>query len=224
MRICLISDVHANAPALEAVLSVVSDCERILHAGDVVGYNPYPDAVVRQFQQADIESIAGNHDRAVLSGDTSRQSEAMNISTSWNLNEIENHTREYLGSLPQELRVEVGGQTIQVTHGSYRDPNEYVYPTDLTMDFFENIDDDVDLLVGGHTHYPLATRVADVRYVNPGSVGLPRDGDPRASFVILDTETDSLKWSRVDYDRERVQRDILSSELSDIAAEALSDS
>lgn len=215
MKLCVISDVHSNEPALTAVLDDANDTDRTVHAGDVVGYGPHPSATIEKFESNGIDSIQGNHDNAVACGDTTAGSDTMRSSTEWTAGEVTDGERRYLSRLPTDMTIETGRATILVTHGSYRDPDEYVYPTDLTLDLFDDLDDGVDVLIGGHTHYPLVTQVKAVTYLNPGSVGLPRDGDPRASYAVYDTETGSIELRRVEYDRDEVVDTIESTGIPD---------
>jgi diadenosine tetraphosphatase ApaH/serine/threonine PP2A family protein phosphatase len=220
MRIALLSDIHSNLPALDAVLAAAGQVDAVWHLGDVVGYGPDPDGVVARLREHDALGVRGNHDAAALGGseidwfnpDARRAME-------WTRAAIGPDTRAWLAALP-ERRVEAG---CDLVHGSPREPLwEYVTSVGVARDNLELLD--VEIGLHGHTHVPVAwvrdgKRVELVRgrpghpfelagrrvLVNPGSVGQPRDGDPDASFAILDVEAGVVEWRRVSYDVAGVQ-------------------
>lgn len=204
MEIGLISDVHANLPALDAVLDDLQHVDRIVHAGDIVGYNAFPREVIECFQQQEIDSIAGNHDRGVSNSDVfDFRRPALEI-INWTTDNLTTENKEFIDRLPTELELEIDGYTILIVHGSPCEPDEYVYPTDLTLELVENLDESVDVLIWGHTHYSTVTKLDGVLLVNPGSVGQPRDGDWRASYAIFDTHTGTVELRRQEYNIDRV--------------------
>jgi predicted phosphodiesterase len=211
MRICLLSDVHSNLPALDAVLAAAGPVDAVWHLGDVVGYGPDPDDVVGRLRELGAIGVRGNHDAAACGGseidwfnpDARRAME-------WTRSAISEDTRAWLTALP-ERRTEAG---CALVHGSPREPLwEYVTSTSVARDNLRLLD--VPLGLHGHTHVPAAwiddgDRVELVRgrpgqrlelggrraLVNPGSVGQPRDGNPDASFAILDVEAGTVEWGR----------------------------
>lgn len=220
MRIALISDVHSNLPALDAVLAAAGEVDALWHLGDVVGYGPDPDGVVARLREVGAVGVRGNHDAAAIGGseidwfnpDARRAAE-------WTRGVISDETRAWLTALP-ERRTEDG---CDLVHGSPREPLwEYITSTEVARDNLTFLQVDVGL--HGHTHVPVAwvedgRRVELVRgkrgrrleiggrraLLNPGSVGQPRDGDPDASFAILDLGADTIEWHRVAYDIRAVQ-------------------
>ena len=214
MRIAILSDIHANLPALDAVLAALGPVDSVWQLGDVVGYGPHPDEVVARLEALGAVGVRGNHDAAALeprlpSGSTPTRGCAIE----WTAGRIGPATRSWLGALPD--RREQGGVTL--VHGSPRDPTwEYVMTAPearANLPAFRTAH-----LVHGHTHVPIAFRESrgrietidagdgatltlDDRRVlaNPGSVGQPRDGDPRASAMVLDTVRSLLTWHRVAY-------------------------
>lgn len=199
MQVGFISDVHANLPALNAVLNDLQDVDRVCSCGDIVGYNAFPEEVIERFRDEGIDSISGNHDRAVVGENAFEFPNPAREVIDWTSNRISNENRSFLAQLPATLRLHIDGNTIQIVHGSPYDLNEYIYPTDLTLNLVDDLDDEVDILVWGHTHYPVVTKLNGVLLLNPGSVGQPRDGDWRASYAVFDTQTDWVELRRQEY-------------------------
>lgn len=211
MRIALLSDVHANLPALESVLDDLSprSIDRIICAGDVVGYYPYPREVIRKFRTENITSVLGNHDHAVITDTPSNFSIPAKRAADWTRRQLSHSDIDYLGDLPSEIREKVDNVDIYVTHGSPTDQlNQYIFSKDVReqriSDWFEIAP---DLIVLGHTHRPMEIEIEGTQVVNPGSVGQPRDGDPRSSYAIFDTVTASVEFHRVEYDIEETARE-----------------
>lgn len=203
MKLGVISDVHANFPALDAVLQDLQHTDQIIHAGDVVGYNAFPKEVIRYFQREEIDSISGNHDRKVLEEDSFDFPDPAEEVIDWTRSVLSEEDKQFISQLSSSSRLEIDGYTIQVVHGSPSDMSEYVYPTDLTLELVENLDDEVDILIWGHTHYSVVTKLNGILLLNPGSVGQPRDGDWRTSYAVFDTQTGNIELKRAEYDIHR---------------------
>lgn len=212
MKIGLLSDIHANFHALQAVLDELEkrEIEKIIHAGDIVGYNPNPDRVINELRKRDILSVQGNHD-AVTANETAieKKSELMEKSSEWTRGQLDAEEISYLRDLPKERLIEIENTELRIVHGSPRERDEYIYPEDITQELV----DTEDILVYGHTHYPVVASVPSGLIINPGSVGQPRDGDPAASFAILDTNTLSVNLQRVSYPIETVKQEIIDESL-----------
>jgi len=204
MLVGIISDVHSNLPALQAVLSALKrrGVSRILCAGDLVGYYTFPNEVLELAGRTGVHSILGNHERAVVSGDFSGLNDMAARAARWTAGRLTPASLERLRSLKSRDRLELGGRLFLVVHGSPRDDDEYVYP--LTADTWPFRDLDVDILVMGHTHVQWQGRFGRLLAINPGSVGQPRDGDPRAAFATLETRDLTAGLHRVDYDQSEV--------------------
>ena len=220
MRIAVLSDIHSNLLALDAVLAAIGPVDAVWHLGDVVGYGPDPDAVVARLRTIGATGVKGNHDAAAVGGseidwfnpDARRAME-------WTRTTISRATSAWLEALPQTLSR--GEWTL--VHGSPREPLwEYVTSVPVARANLALLGSRVGL--HGHTHLPVAFVEEDGRIdvvspgdgsvlelrgrralVNPGSVGQPRDGDPRSSFLVLDTDADTVSWHRTGYDIAAVQ-------------------
>jgi len=223
LRNLVISDIHSNLEALEAVLDDAGSVDEIWCLGDVVGYGPDPNGCIELLESMPHQSIAGNHDWATVGkldlDDFNRDARQANL---WNREQLTPRSLAYLNSLSERLIV--GEFTL--VHGSPRHPIwEYVMDAATA---FENFAYFAGLFCFvGHTHVPAVfgldgaqERVADLMpclnvpveldtgrlIINPGSVGQPRDGDPRASYVVLDTGANTVEYYRVPYPIEVTQK------------------
>jgi predicted phosphodiesterase len=218
MRVAIISDIHANRHAFEAVLTEISSgpAEEIWCLGDLVGYGAEPDVCVELAREHTAVCLAGNHDLAVT-GEVPLEdfSRAAGVAVRWTQSVMKPANREYLATLrPVGTRAKIG-----LYHASPRDPVwEYVLSAllaDLCLDSQEH-----RVCLVGHTHVALSFERSDGErargelrpdggaldysrgdwLLNPGSVGQPRDGDPRAAWVLLDLEDQTARFHRCDYD------------------------
>lgn len=202
MRTAIISDVHANLAALNAVLGEIDSMgiSNIISAGDVVGYYPFPNEVIQLFKQRAVVGIAGNHDRAVLRTRISSMNPIAGQAAQWTARELSETSRDYLANLPPRTHLTIGGKLVGLYHGSPRDDVEYVFEEEAEPELLRLSGS--RLLVLGHTHVPFVHRSNEGTIVNPGSVGQPRDGDPRACFMVYDSTKDDFTIRRTEYDIE----------------------
>ena len=218
MRIALLSDVHSNLAALDAVLAhaIGERYEAVWHMGDLVGYGPDPNAVVARMIAEGARCVMGNHDAAAVG---TIGIEAFNgpaaEAAQWTMSTITDASRAYLAALPQ---MEEDGLFTRV-HGTASDPIwEYLSTYEAASRHFAAVQ--TQFSVVGHTHLPLVVRELDDGAVdastpnegdlvelgegrvclNPGGVGQPRDGDPRSAYALLDTAEGSVTFHRVSYD------------------------
>ena len=198
MRVGVISDVHANRLALEAVLSELSDVDALVCAGDVVGYNPWPADCIDAVQELDVPTVMGNHDRAVATGRRFRGNSMADAGVRYAREVLDDDRLEWLGGLPSE-RTAVDGR-MKIVHGHPEDPDRYTYPER----FSANLLGEEEILVLGHTHVQHHERYEEGIVLNPGSVGQPRDGDPRAAYAVVDVDAMDVEERRVEYDIGRV--------------------
>ncbi|WP_254864505.1 metallophosphoesterase family protein [Halovivax gelatinilyticus] len=215
MQIALISDVHANRVALEAVFDDCPPVNAVVCAGDVVGYNPWPGECVDRLREGDVPTVMGNHDRAVVEERGFRGNEMADAGVEYASAELTDEQRAWLASLPERRRLFDG--RVRVVHGHPDDPDRYTYPER----FSPRLLDEEDVLVLGHTHVQHVERYAEGIVVNPGSVGQPRDGDPRAGYAILDLDALTVDLHRVEYDVRAVQEAIHEAELPERTASRL---
>ncbi|MFQ3648566.1 MAG: metallophosphoesterase family protein [Aggregatilineales bacterium] len=220
--ITIISDIHGNLPALEAVLADIDarPPTPIYCLGDLVGYGTWPNEVIEIIRQRDIPTIMGNYDQGVghSSDDcgcaykTDVERRRGELSIAWtNAHTTDDH-KAYLRALPMTRPVQVGDLTVLLVHGSPRKVNEYMFE-DRADDYFERLFEgtNADVMVCGHTHLPYHKVLPSGRHViNAGSVGKPKDHDPRAGYIVLTAHGRDLnvEFVRVPYDVERAAQAI----------------
>jgi putative phosphoesterase len=224
MRVALFSDVHSNLPALEAVLADVAAAgvDERYALGDLVGYAPWPNEVLERLQAEGITSVMGNYDEGTgFDMDecgcayTDPIEEALgDQSFAWTKAHTNAANKAWLRSLPREIRFEADGKRYLLVHGSPRRINEYLYEDKPDATFARiAAGANADVIVCGHTHRPYDKTVGAARFINDGSAGKPKDGDPRACWTLLDTATGAVEFQRVEYDIERTAQAILASDL-----------
>jgi len=221
VRVAVLSDIHGNRPALDAILARLPSFDALWQLGDIVGYGPYPVEVIAQLERLGASGVRGNHDAAALGViGTEWFNDDARTAVEWAARRLTEPAAAWLSTLP-EKRLH-GAFTL--VHGSPRDPTwEYVYTAPVARACFERFDTSHCLV--GHTHVPLVFREAgggvemlaprdgavvqlDERrtILNPGSVGQPRDGDPRASAMMLDTDAGTATWYRAPYPIEETRQ------------------
>ena len=222
MHYLIISDIHANLAALEAVLADAPPFDEVWCLGDLVGYGPSPNACVERIQDLPHISLAGNHDWAALGQlDLNSFNTDARIANAWTQSELTPAARVYLSELPTCMERD----NFYLAHASPREPVwEYILDAHLAYANFAHFSTPVCLV--GHTHIPIVFVLDEERrrcetmipflpgplalgprrmIINPGSVGQPRDGDPRASYAMLDTEEMTWEFRRVAYPVEITQ-------------------
>ncbi|MFI5235398.1 MAG: metallophosphoesterase family protein [Gemmatimonadales bacterium] len=235
MRYALISDIHANLPALQAVLRDIDarrDIDAVYHLGDLVGYAPWPNEVVEAIDRRGIAGVAGNYDSTVATDykhcgckyEDPEQERLSHLSYAWTGAHVTAETRRFLAALPfridlRPLGGHLTGPRLLLVHGA---------PTLNTLYWTEDRDDDFcrkmiarmgaesgDVLAFGHTHLPWHRVVDGVHLVNAGSVGRPKDGDPRACYVTIafGASGPEVEFRRVEYDVAKTQAAIRASGL-----------
>jgi putative phosphoesterase len=200
MLLGVVSDVHGNLPAFDAVLAEMPDVDALVCAGDVVGYNPWPGEAVDAMRERDVPTVMGNHDRAVVTETGFAFNSMAAAGVEYALRVLDDDQLAWLGDLP-DSRTAFDGQ-VRLVHGHPDDPDRYTYPSLFAPDLLG----DEDVLVLGHTHVQHHEAYDEGVVLNPGSVGQPRDGDPRAAYAVVDLDRLSVEERRVDYDVEAVER------------------
>jgi putative phosphoesterase len=216
-RVAVITDIHANLPALEAAVARIDELgvERVYCGGDLVGYGPHPNEVCALIEARGIPTIYGNYDYAIARDlddcgcayVTPHDREIGQRSVEWTLANTGKAAKDFMRDLPFDLRFDIGGTSVRLVHGSPRKVNEYLFE-DKPDSLYERLAraEDADVLVFGHTHKPWIRDFAGVRFVNCGSVGKPKDGDPRGAFAVLTAEAVTIE--RVGYDAELVAAEV----------------
>lgn len=200
MKIGIISDVHSNLPAFQKVLQELRNVDKIIHAGDIIGYNAHPNEVTQIFKAKDILSINGNHDRATISGDISWFNEIAAEAIQWTRKVLSPENLAFLRRLKTREFLQLNGIKIAIIHGSPYNDDEYIYENDLNSNFLKDVD--AKILILGHTHVPYIKKFDNGMILNPGSVGQPRDENWKASYAILELEGQRAKIYRTEYDLE----------------------
>ena len=230
----MFSDVHENLPALEATLEAARaiGIDRLYCGGDLVGYGPHPNEVCSLIAERRIPTVHGNYDYAIARDledcgcayVDARERELGQRSVAWTLEHTSRRWKEWMRELPFELRFELGEKTVRLVHGSPRKVNEYLFE-EKPARLYERLAAGAgcDVLAFGHTHRPWIREHGGVLFVNCGSVGKPKDGDPRAALALLEVEDGALGASieRVPYDATVVAREVATAGLPEEYADAL---
>jgi putative phosphoesterase len=202
MLIAFISDIHGNMPALEAAVADAKahGAGRIICAGDMTGYGPFPDDVCDFLRREGIQGIRGNYDQKVI--DVAEQGVSATAGMKkkkrkillWTVDKISEKTQLFLSGLPDFLDLQLPDTTkIHVAHGSPLSANDAIYPSITRYGLEMKLRDTrPDILVCGHTHIPFVKHVGGILVVNCGSVGNPVDGDPRPAYALVRSEPGAM--------------------------------
>lgn len=234
MKFAVFGDIHGNLVALKAVYEAAqaAGAERIYHLGDLGGYSPFVNEVVEFLIEHKIEGVQGNYDETVAhdrehcgcKAEDPVQEEMANKSFAWTKEHASQKTKEFLGKLPLKITFAVQGRKVALFHATPRKNNIYWFE-DRPEKFFEEMAGKVnaDILIYGHTHKPYRKDFEKKIFINAGSVGKPKDGDPRACVALIDitTETVNVEFLRVPYDVDKAAQAIVLSGLPMYFAERL---
>jgi putative phosphoesterase len=234
MRIGILGDVHGNIEALKVAYdsAVTRNIDKIYHLGDLGGYAPFVNEVVDFMIEHGIEGVQGNYDEAVAHErehcgckyEDPVQAEMAQLSFEWTKKHASKNSKAYMGKLPTEIIFMAEGKQVWLFHATPKKNNLYWYE-DRPEKFFLELASKTaaDILIYGHTHKPYRRDINGKIFINAGSVGKPKDGDPRACVAIMDIMADSVKaeFIRVPYDVEKVAAAISASGLPDYFAEKL---
>ncbi len=233
-RVAVITDVHANLPALRAALARIDELAigRIYCGGDLVGYGPQPNEVCALIAERSIPTIYGNYDHAIARDHddcgcayiTPEDRELGRRSIDWTLEHTDASSKDFMRELPFDLRFAVGATSVHLVHGSPRKVNEYLFE-DKPASLYERLAaaESGDVLAFGHTHKPWVRSHGGVLFVNCGSVGKPKDGDPRGAFALLEAGGRGVEVTieRVEYDAAAVAAEVRAAGLPAEFAEKL---
>ncbi len=210
MKIGLVADPHSNLAAFKAVLDDMPRVDQIICVGDLVGYAAEPNEVVTLARSKRIKVVMGNHDYAAVTRDVRGFNPIAAQAALWTADNLSEENLKFLSNLPTHLKLTLK-QKLYVVHGSPRDPiNEYVFPDYPNQELAKIVEGvDAEVVVLGHTHVPMKRMIMGKLIVNPGSVGQPRDRDPRASYGVLKLgEEIEVSYRRVGYDIEDTAKKI----------------
>jgi putative phosphoesterase len=234
MKIAILGDIHGNIEALKAVYDAAmsNNVEKIYHLGDLGGYAPFVNEVIDFLIEHKIEGVQGNYDDAVANDkehcgcryEDPVQAEMATRSFEWTKEHATQKSKEYMKGLPFSIAFSVYNKKIRIFHATPVKNNLYWY-YEREDDFFLKMAKkaDADIIIYGHTHIPYRKDIGNKVFINAGSVGKPKDGDPRACLCILDITPDNVKaeFLRIPYDIEKVVSAIIKSGLPPYFAERL---
>lgn len=223
LRILVISDIHGNAVALKSVLDHVEKWDYLWVLGDLVDYGPEPHVVVDLVRDLKPDIVVrGNHDHAVAFNTDCLCAKELHDLSVYTRNNISfkllsREQIEWLKTLPLKVTVKLEDKRFYIVHGSPRNPlygylkpslsfNEILFHLTPSPLYIKPRIVKADYVIVGHTHIQWSTNINSLRILNPGSVGQPRDSDPRASYAIIDLDKNSIELHRVKYDVEVVLR------------------
>jgi putative phosphoesterase len=219
VRVAFLSDIHANQHALARVLEHAESegVDQLYCLGDIVGYNAFPNECIAALRKAGVHAVMGNHDWAATVGEPEGFNVFAVAGVEHSRRTLTEDNKRWLIALPQERRAQVEGQTLAMYHGSPRDPLlEYVFPfTDpQNLEEMAKAAGSPRVVALGHTHLPMQVGKRTM-FLNPGSVGQPRDSDPRCSYAILDLPSMAVHFHRLDYDVDGAARAVREAGLPD---------
>ncbi len=234
MRIAVFGDIHGNIDALSAAYHEAArrKVDDLYHLGDLGGYAPFVNEVVEFLAAHGVEGVQGNYDEAVANDrehcgckyEDPVQAEMAQLSYEWTKGHVTAKSKEYLKGLPAEMAFVAEGNRVKLYHAAPRKNNLYWYE-DRPEKFFREMAEkaDADIMVYGHTHIPYKKELNGKTFVNAGSVGKPKDGDPRACLTVLEITQAAViaDFVRVQYDVEKAAAAIISSGLPPYFAERL---
>lgn len=212
----MIADIHSNLAAFKAILKDMPRVDKIICAGDLVGYAAEPNEVIELARRKKILSVLGNHDYSSATRDVGRHNSIAAQAIVWTFKNLDDDNKKHLKNLPKKLDLKIGGEKIFVVHGSPRDfLFDYVFPdmpNRALLDLVKHVD--ADIIVLGHTHIPMKRVIQGKLVINPGSVGQPRNRDPKASYMVLKIDGDlEVEHRKVDYEIKKTAEKIKSAGL-----------
>ncbi|MEW6116007.1 MAG: metallophosphoesterase family protein [Nitrospirota bacterium] len=234
MKIGILGDIHGNLEALKAAYqeAVSRGAEQIYHLGDLGGYAPFVNEVIDFLIEHKISGVQGNYDETV-GNDTEHcgckyedpiQAEMSSLGFEWTKKHASPKSKEYMRTLPFEISLTVDGKKVIIFHATPKKNNLYWYE-ERPEKFFEEMAEkvDADILIYGHTHKPYRKDIGGKVFINAGSVGKPKDGDPRTCITLVEITQDGVKneFVRIPYDVEKTASAIIESGLPSYFAEKL---
>lgn len=241
MRYAVISDIHSNLESLKKWLEVIPDyeIEKVICLGDLVGYNANPDECVKIISMLkNVEVIRGNHDRVLISKEYNEFSDHARDAIIWSIKNTNSETKDYIKNLT--IGPKIIDEKFAICHGSLIDEDVYLFtPGNTKYDFQVMKDTAINIAFFGHTHWQTIFRMnkdgkvdvvkrqkmkldtEEYYLINPGSIGQPRDRDPRASFLVFDSDANEIQIVRYNYSFQVTQKKVLEKKLPSFLAERL---
>jgi putative phosphoesterase len=234
MKIAVFGDIHGNLEALRAAYetTVRAGVKEIYHLGDLAGYAPFVNEVVDFVVEHGIAGVQGNYDETVANDrehcgckyEDPVQAEMAELGFEWTKKQASSKSKEYMRNLPPEISFAVNGKKVIIFHATPKKNNLYWYE-DRPEKFFREMAEkvDADILIYGHTHRPYRKDIDGKVFINAGSVGKPKDGDPRACIALLEITAEEVRneFIRVAYDVEKTASAIIESGLPPYFADKL---
>jgi putative phosphoesterase len=234
MKIAIFGDIHGNIEALKAAYNEALriKADKIYHLGDVGGYAPFVNEVVDFLMDHGIEGVQGNYDEAVANDrehcgcryEDPVQAEMAQLSFEWTKKHASRKSREYMKKLSSEISFTCGWRKVRLFHATPKKNNLYWYE-ERPEKFFQEMAEktNADILIYGHTHKPYRKDLEGKVFINAGSVGKPKDGDPRACFAVVEAASGPVAadFIRVRYDVEKTAAAVIESGLPSYFAEKL---
>ena len=234
MRLAVFGDIHGNIDALEAAYEAATEAKPdvLYHLGDLGGYAPFVNEVVDFLVKHGIEGVQGNYDEAVANdrehcgckAEEPLQEEMAHLSFDWTKSHVSPKSKNYMKRLPMEIKLDAEGKKVWLFHATPKKNNLYWYE-DRPEKFFHEMAEkgDADVMIYGHVHRPYRKDVNGKVFINAGSVGKPKDGDPRSCVALVEITplTVKTKFLRAAYDIEKVASAIIESGMPPYFAEKL---
>ncbi len=234
MKFAVFGDIHGNIEALKAAYDAAqaAGAEKIYHLGDLGGYSPFVNEVVEFMSEQNIDGVQGNYDETVAhdrehcgcKAEDPVHEEMANRSFAWTKEHASRKTKEFLGNLPPEITFTDHGRKVALFHATPHRNNLYWYEGRPEKFFHEmGAKVDADIFIYGHTHKPYRKDFGNKVFINAGSVGKPKDGDPRACVALIEITADrvNVEFLRIPYDVEKTAAAIVTSGLPAYFAERL---
>jgi putative phosphoesterase len=234
MKLAVFGDIHGNIEALKAAYNEtrVLKVDKLYHLGDVGGYAPFVNEVAAFLVEHNIEGVQGNYDEAVANdrehcgckAEDPLQEEMAHRSFTWTKKHVSASSKAYLKNLPTGITFDANGKKVRLFHATPGKNNLYWYEDRPEKFFLEMADKgDADILIYGHTHKPYRKNLNGKVFINAGSVGKPKDGDPRACLTVIEITPDNIfaDFIRLKYDVEKTAKAIVASGLPSYFAERL---
>jgi putative phosphoesterase len=234
LKLAILGDIHGNLPALQVAYDTALEAkaEKIYHLGDLGGYAPFVNEVVYFLIEHKIEGVQGNYDEAVAFDkehcgckyENDFQAEMAHLSFEWTKKHVTEKSKNYMKNLPFQLSLEIEGKKVKIFHATPTKNNLYWYE-ERPDNFFLLMADkaQADIMIYGHTHIPYFKQLNGKYFINAGSVGKPKDKDPRICVCLIDLNQDNIKLTfiRKEYDIKFVCKEIINSGLPYYFAEKL---